>query len=143
MTNFKKILVPFDGSEHAKRALMQAVYLVELCGATLALLHVVDLNKKISTFEQVSTGGYVPGELKEGGYHLLADAMHLVPKEIAVGTIVKIGQPSEVIIDTCKEGQYDLIVMGSRGFGKLKQLFMGSVSQYVLYYANCPVMIVR
>ncbi len=139
MGRFENILVPFDGSEHARRALSQAVYLSELCGAKLDLLHVVDLNKKISAFEQVSRGGYVPGEI----YHMMADAMHQVPKEIHTDIIVEIGKPSEVIIDIYREGQYDLIVMGSKGFGKIKQLFMGSVSRYVLYHAGCPVMIIR
>lgn len=73
----------------------------------------------------------------------MANAMDQLAKEIIKENIVKIGRPSEVIIATCREGEYDLIVMGSRGFGKIKQLFMGSVSQYVLYYAECPVMIVR
>lgn len=107
MEGFKRILVPFDGSEHAKRALMQAVYLARLCGAKLGLLHVVDLNKKISALEQVSTGGYVPGEFKAEGYHMLAEAIKQVPKEIETENVVKIGRPSEVIIDICREGQYD------------------------------------
>lgn len=143
MKDFKKVLVPFDGSEHAKRALARAIYLAELCGAKLGLLYVVDLNKKISALEQVSTGGYVPGEFKEEGYQMLTAAIHLVPKEIEAENVVKIGRPSEVIIETCREGQYDLIVMGSRGLGNIQQLFMGSVSRYVLYHADCPVMITR
>ena len=61
---FTKILVPFDGSEHAGRALASAANLAALGGAKLTLLHVVDLNKKISSIEQVSTGGYIPAELK-------------------------------------------------------------------------------
>lgn len=143
MEAFTKILVPFDGSEHARRALKRAVYLAERCGAKLGLLYVVDLNKKISALEQVSTGGYVPSEFKEEGYRMLAAAMHQIPKEIAAENIVEIGRPSEVIIETCKKEQYDLIVMGSRGLGNIQQLFMGSVSRYVLYHAPCPVMITR
>jgi nucleotide-binding universal stress UspA family protein len=66
-----------------------------------------------------------------------------VPQEIKSEAIVEIGSPTEIIIDTCKSGQYDLIVMGSKGVGKVKRFIMGSVSQYVLYNASCPVMIVR
>ncbi|MPM89692.1 TRAP-T-associated universal stress protein TeaD [bioreactor metagenome] len=143
MKDFRKILVPFDGSEHAKRALTRAIYLAELCGAKLGLLYVVDLNKKISALEQVSTGGYVPSELKEEGYQVLASAIHQVPKEVEADNAVEIGRPSEVIIETCRAGKYDLIVMGSRGLGNIQQLFMGSVSRYALYHADCPVMITR
>ena len=143
MEEFKKILVPFDGSEPAKRALKRAIYLAECCVANLGLLYVVDLNKKMSALEQVGTGGYVPNEFKEEGYRMLAAAIHKMPKELKMENIVKIGRPSEVIVDTCKEGRYDLIVMGSRGVGNIQQLFMGSVSRYVLYHADCPVMITR
>ena len=65
MEEFQHILVPVDGSEPSVRALEKAVYLAEKCGSQVTLLTVVDMNKEINSFEQVSTGGYVPGELKE------------------------------------------------------------------------------
>jgi hypothetical protein len=68
----KKTLRIFDGSEQARRALSPAVYLARLSRAKLDLWHGVDLNEKIATFEQVSTGGDVPGEIKEEGYYMLA-----------------------------------------------------------------------
>ena len=46
-------------------------------------------------------------------------------------------------MEKAKNENYDIIVMGSRGLGKIKSIFMGSVSQYVLKYAHCPVLIVR
>jgi Universal stress protein UspA and related nucleotide-binding proteins len=143
MEQFEKILVPLDGSQHSLQALQQAVYLAELCGAQLELLYVVDLNQKISAFEQVSTGGYIPNELKEDGYEILAAAMQEVPKDIKAAMQVVIGQPSKTIIEFCEQEQCDLIIMGSRGLGKIEQFFMGSVSQYVLSHASCPVMISR
>ena len=54
--------------------------------------------------------------------------------------------PASVVyeaIQKAKNENYDIIVMGSRGLGKIKSIFMGSVSQYVLKYAHCPVLIVR
>lgn len=73
------ILVPVDGSEPSRRALEKAVYLAQKCGSSLTLLTVVDMNKEINSFEQVSTGGYIPGELKEKGYKLLLKLMPLIP----------------------------------------------------------------
>ena len=143
MNAFTKILVPFDGSEHAGRALASAANLAALGGAKLTLLHVVDLNKKISSLEQVSTGGYIPAELKEEGYKLLAEALHSLPKEISADTCVEIGAPPMVIVDVCKGGGYDLVIMGSRGLGRLQEFLVGSVSRYVVNAAPCPVMVVR
>lgn len=47
--NYKKILVPLDGSDASRRAMDEAMYLAELSGATLLFLHVVDLNKELPT----------------------------------------------------------------------------------------------
>ena len=49
---YKKILVPVDGSPEGGRALEHAVYLAKLSGASLCLLHVVDLNRKLSLLER-------------------------------------------------------------------------------------------
>lgn len=81
MEEFQHILVPVDGSEPSVRALEKAVYLAEKCGSQVTLLTVVDMNKEINSFEQVSTGGYVPGELKEKGSQILLKLMPSIPKE--------------------------------------------------------------
>jgi nucleotide-binding universal stress UspA family protein len=143
MKDFKKILVPIDGSAQAKQALKQAIYMAGLCQAEIGLLYVVDLNQQISAFEQVSTGGYVPSEIKEKGCQILADAMQDLPKKINAKSIVEIGVPPKVIIDVCEQWEYNLIIMGSRGLGAIERIVMGSVSQYVLMHASCPVLIVR
>lgn len=143
MEDFHKILVPFDGSEHAKRALARAVYLAELCMAELLLLNVVDLNKKISSFEQVSTGGFVPSDFKEEAFWILQNSANMIPKEIKTVNMVEIGRPSEVILEICLQEKCDLIIMGSRGLSTIKQLILGSVSDYVMSNSACPVMIIR
>ena len=141
--NLKKILVPLDGSKQAYEAAKRAVYIAGLNEAEVTFLCVVDLNKEVAAFEQVSLSGYVPTELKEGAYKLLAELMHEIPREIKAKTQVEIGTPAEVIVETAEDGHFDLVVMGSRGFGAIKSLLMGSVSQYVLQHAHCPVLVVR
>ena len=138
----RKILVPIDGSKQAYDAVKDAVYLARLSGAELHILIVVDLNKEVAAFEQVSLSGYVPAELKEGAYQLLAELMHEeLPREVRAKTFVEIGSPSEVIVEVAARENCDLIVMGRRGFGTFRGLVMGSVSQYVLHHAHCPVLI--
>ena len=142
--DLKKILVPIDGSKQAYRAVKEAVYLAQLSGAELDILIVVDLNKEMAAFEQVSLSGYVPAELKEGAYKLLAELMHEeIPREVKARTFVEIGSPSEVIVEVCEREGCDLIVMGRRGFGTFRGLVMGSVSQYVLHHAHCPVLLAQ
>ena len=138
-----RILVPTDGSGQAFRAVNEAIQLAAVTGAQLTLLMVVDLNKHVAAFEQVSLSGYVPAELKIAAYQFLADLMHVIPSEIKARTRVEGGNPSEVICDVADEEQSNLIVMGSRGFGTFRSMLVGSVSHYVLQQAHCPVLIVK
>ena len=56
---------------------------------------------------------------------------------------VLIGDPFEKIVETAKNGNFDLIVMGNRGFSKIKRFFVGSVTQKVISEAPCPVLVIR
>lgn len=141
---FTNILVPVDGSEPSRHALAKAVYLAQHCDAKLTLLYVVDMNKNINAFEQVSTGGYIPTELKEQGYKVLLDLSLSVPTELRPGYIVQIGDPGKAIVAFSEEKGHDLIIIGNRGATSyIKQILIGSVSQYVLLRSHCPVLIVK
>lgn len=53
------------------------------------------------------------------------------------------GSPGHMIVEFVKQNDADLVVMGSRGLSGLKELFLGSVSHYVVQKAHCPVFIVK
>ena len=141
-SEIRRILVPYDGSEQAQQAVSQAAHIARMQGAALMLLAVVDLNAE-AAFERVSMGDYVPADLKEGAYRELTKILHEIPEGIRVNSMVEIGSPAEVIVETADDEGYDLIVMGSRGLGRWEGFLMGSVSQYVLQHVHCPVMVVR
>lgn len=73
--------------------------------------------------------------------HATIQALGL-PEE-QVDTEVQVGDPAEGIIDLAKAEEYDLIVVGSRGLGPVREILLGSVSQKVLHAAPCPVLVVR
>ena len=54
-------------------------------------------------------------------------------KNIKTRTILKEGHPSHTIVNVAKDEKFDMIVLGSRGFGGLKKYFLGSVSVIVLF----------
>ena len=60
-----------------------------------------------------------------------------------VHTEILEGSAAEVVLNVADVRDIDLIVMGSRGLGKLSELLLGSQSQKVLQHAPCPVLIVR
>ena len=52
-------------------------------------------------------------------------------------------KPGEMLVEVARKKDADVIVMGTRGMGKLARTFLGSVSNYVLNHAHCPVLVVR
>ncbi|HWO54239.1 universal stress protein [Paenibacillus sp. FSL M7-1455] len=139
---YNRILVPLDGSEHARRALDTAVRLMQSLKNVpeLALLHV---NPSISINEP-PVGIDLEEHIREEGEKVLAPATASLSKQgIGFETYTKTGDPASVICKTAEEQHADLIVMGSRGIGLMSELLIGSVSHSVVQHAHCPVMIVR
>jgi nucleotide-binding universal stress UspA family protein len=56
---------------------------------------------------------------------------------------VLVGEPYQMILETAKGISADLIVMGNRGFSKIKRFFVGSVTQRVISEAPCPVLVIH
>ena len=53
------------------------------------------------------------------------------------------GDPAKEIVAVAKEGGFDVVVVGHRGSGRIREMFMGSVSEKVVHSAPCSVVIVR
>jgi len=64
---------------------------------------------------------------------------HEIPHNLKLGK----GQPQDVIIEEAKEKNTDLLVVGRRGMGQVKRILLGSVSDYCVKNAPCPVMVVH
>ena len=139
----KNILVPTDGSGQAFKALLKAIQVAEFYEARITLLMVVELEKEISAFEQVSLSGYIPAELNIAAHDFLSDLTVVVPSEIKVKTRVEIGDPGDAIINFAKYGKSDLIVMGEKGFGSHEQKEIGNVAAYVKENAECEVVLMQ
>lgn len=138
---FSKILVAVDGSESAKKAFEKSVFLAQKCNSKLDAIHVVLDSTyggdSATTFELIE-------ELKENGMKLLERCKcQAMENNVLIGTLLDLGDYSQVIIDTANKNNYDLIVMGSRGMSVFKELLVGSVSFKVMHHAKCPVMVVR
>ncbi|KAL1545589.1 universal stress protein in QAH/OAS sulfhydrylase 3'region-like [Salvia divinorum] len=63
--------------------------------------------------------------------------------QVHINTSIIEGDPKEMICGVAEQMKVDLIVIGSRGFGKIKRALMGSVSNYVIHHAKCPVLVVK
>ncbi len=149
MLKYKNILVPYDGSEHAKKAMAHAIDLAEDGeGTKLYIASVCNMVSAMSSFDQVSIAegcltSKLSDDLEAQCKQDLKDASAMVPEGIPYETLFEIGSPGPVLLNMGEEKKCDLIVMGSRGLGPLKGIFMGSVSSYIVSRAPCPVLIVK
>ena len=131
-TKLSKILVAVDGSESAEKALEYAVQLAKKHKAKVTLLNV----------GETKLFGFKPEVAREVGEHILSDAATKV-KGLKLNTQLEFGNPAETLIEVAEKGNYDLIVVGSRGLSSVKRFFLGSVSDDISHHAKCSVLIVR
>lgn len=136
----QKILVPLDGSKSSFRGLYEAIYIARQCGATIVGLHVVSLYPRSwsDLANPLKTRLF-----KDAGK--LMDKAELISAQNGVMFRKKIvyGDPKPNIMDFVRGHVFDLVVMGSRGFGPVKETFLGSVSTAVLHKSKIPVLIVK
>ena len=141
---YKKILVPLDGSELAKKALDQAEKLAKTFGAEIILFQVVPFLPIYGSPELV-TPLIVDEKQKESAERYLANlAEELKKRGHRVTAIVKTGQQVAVeIIDFAKEAGADLIVMCTHGRSGISRWVLGSVALKILTRAETPILLVR
>ena len=141
---YKKILIPLDGSDLAKKALGQAERLAMTFGAEIMLFQVVPFLPIYGSPELV-TPLIVDEKQKESAERYLTNlAEELKQRGHKVTAIVKTGQQVAVeIIDFAKEAGADLIVMCTHGRSGITRWVLGSVALKVLTRAETPILLLR
>jgi nucleotide-binding universal stress UspA family protein len=141
---FHNILVCIDGSAHADRALSEAIDLATAENARLTLLTAIARPPYWATTPETASGiESLFNDLKREAEATLRTAVDRVPASIPVTKILSLKPIREVLMDQLRSGQYDLVVMGSRGRGALSASFLGSVSHFALNHSHVPVLIVH
>jgi nucleotide-binding universal stress UspA family protein len=162
----KKILYATDLSESAVHAFSYAVSLANMYGAGITILHVLAefpgeefIANMINTdtWEEIKSRHY-----SEARNQLIGKKRdHVAMKEVlqafceetracaedqafdADEVLIKHGTPAEVIVETAKELNCDLIVMGTRGHGVIADVFIGNTAKWVLKHSPIPVLVIR
>lgn len=143
---FRHILVPIDGSEPSLGAVQMALRIVELCpDCKITVLYVIDklvLNELVRFSKRSEEE--VEAELAEQGRRYLALAHKDAERNGVVAQCQsRRGDPFEEVIAAAKDLRADLIVMGHTGRRGTSRVLIGSVTQRVLDYAPCPVLVMR
>jgi len=141
-----KTLLAVDGSDNSYEAVHALKYFSR--AEQLTLLHALNVPRpaypmllpelaaeQYKTFEQI---------MREDGERLLDRIQSLLPMHAGPSTRhLRIGSPAQVIVSMAEEQKADLIVMGARGLGPIKEWLLGSVSHRVLTLASCATLIVN
>lgn len=141
---YKKILVPLDGSELAKKALPQAEKLANAFGSEITLFQVVPFMPIYGSPELVTPLIIDEKQKEVAERYLLGLAEELKQKGLKVSAAVKTGQQVAVeIIDFAKENGADLIIMCTHGRSGITRWVLGSIALKVLTRAETPILLIR
>lgn len=140
----KKILVAVDGSDNSKRALSEAKRYAKMADAELTIITVLD-HPLALYYPQVKATKTDEKEIrKKAGEVILKEAVNFFDDfDGEVHTSLRNGYPASEILEEAESGNFDLIIMGSRGLSGFSRTFLGSVSNKVLNYSRSDVLIIR
>ncbi|THJ11737.1 MAG: universal stress protein [Nitrospira sp. CG24C] len=141
-----KTLLAVDGSDNSYEAVHIMNYLAR--AEQLTLLHALDVPRPAypEMMPEAAEELYKTLEqsMKEDGERLLNRVQSLLPLHAGPTTKhLKVGSPAGVIVSMAEEQKADLIVMGARGLGPIKERLLGSVSHQILTLASCATLIVN
>jgi nucleotide-binding universal stress UspA family protein len=139
-SQFKKLLIGFDGSPQSEKATESALALARSLDAKV-LLFAVARPPEPATIVEVDAMIDDAREHFEAQFKKIAERASALEVELA--TAIAVGHPVEQIVHRAELDQVDLIVLGRRGKSRFEKMLVGSTAEKVLRYAHCPVMVVR
>ena len=136
--------MPLDGSENSFRALDTAIFFAKKCDAKIVCLYSI----VIIPITEAQMVAPIQFQIEEEKYakKVLEKAKSLTSQNsIEFSQIINFGNAGYNIIKYVKNtvNKIDLIVIGSRGRGAIKEIFLGSTSNYVLHKSHIPVTVVK
>ena len=132
---FHKILLPVDGSEHSEKIIEYVKDIAKQYNSEVTILHIYSDNP-IYTMSMEE-------ELKKYSFAVIDKVVKELSKaHVKINSEIIRGNAKELIVETAESGNYNLIVMGKQGAGKIRNLLIGSVSNYVIHHTRLPVFLV-
>jgi nucleotide-binding universal stress UspA family protein len=140
----QSILLAYDGSEMSKRAAAMAAELADRLGAKIEAVHVLEFPRPaLSVDVAVPTPPEIENEFREAGKAILEEGRSLVASVRDSRATLLEGPPGASLVSQAERTGCDLIIIGHRGLSGFQRFFLGSISEYVLRHAHCPVLVVK
>ena len=140
---FTNILVPIDGSDNSYRALDAALLLSEKLGSNITVVHVMEEIPITHIGSEKMLNELLEAYKKENQDILLKCTEIANQKGLTIKTFLLQGNAATAILDYNKKEKFDLVIMGSRGLGKFKELILGSVSSKIVHHSPCAILLIR
>ena len=139
---YRRILIAYDGSNGAREALKQGIALAQALKSELACILVEEhLPHYAASISEVKAA---KEEIDEHFRALAKHAQDLAALSgIEMETIVRQGHEVETIVNTARNGAYELLVMGYHGHSAIFGRIMGSTAQSIVRLAPCPVLLAK
>ena len=136
-----RALIAVDYSDHSRKAVGASAKFAKKTGVKLTLLNVIE--DDVSYKEIPDT--WVHQQKAKKAQALLDELKKFAQEHGAkdVDTKIAVGPVAEEIVRAAEEGDYDYIVVGTRGMSGFKRMLIGSVAEKVVQHAHCPVVVVR
>ena len=139
-TNFKRILVPMDGSKPSLNGLDNAIEIARACQGSILGIYVISF---VPTEFMPTVVPYRIHQKKDAGIFLEKAKVRAAKRGILFKYVIVYGSPAEEILRIARSKKMDLIVVGARGKGRASEIFLGSVSNAILHKSSTPVLIVK
>lgn len=141
---FRKIVVPIDGSDASINAAKRAIQLAKNLQAKMIVIHVIN-NFDIKKYVEISheDDDIVKKELQDYGFKYLEHVKDLARRsEVPIEMVLSEGIPAEKIVETAKNENADLIVIGSSGGTGYRKRILGSTTDRVIRWSgDIPVLV--
>ena len=138
--NFKKILVPLDGSKYSDKALLRASEIVKTFDSEIILLYVVEKSLPVNLLDRKE---YLKILRNFGNKTLEKANDKLLKKGITAKILIKEGNIVHEIEKTVKKEKCDLLIVGNKGLGAFTRFLLGSVSNKLAQSSPCSLLIVK
>ena len=139
-SQFKKILIGFDGSTQSEKATEIGLSLAQSLDSKVLLFAVARPPEPATMVELSAMLDDAREHFEDKFKKIVVRAKAL---EVELETDIAVGHPVEQIVHRAETDHVDLIVLGRRGMSRFEKMIVGSTSEKVLRYAHCPVMVVR
>lgn len=137
-----KILVPVDGSATSMKTIDAIIARKERFPAPLTLLHVVDLDRLAYRMIPDFQVAMIREHARRAGEQLLNSTQeHFSRAGMSTELRLEFGSPREIICHIANDAGFELLILGRRGLGEIRDVLFGSVANHALHHVRCPVLL--